>query len=175
MSVLLPEHAWASAGVNRDLETGMACMFDRPQLLAILAGAAGGTMAIGGMEAFSIWGGISALRNSIRDVDRNSIGLTKGRAGATSGPCRRSPPLYARWTAGCETVRSSAVGCRRRCWFGNGRNASDRHVSPACRHRSASCCRQQHVLELSDCASRHRCPAARNICFCLEQFRRARR
>src|SRR6516162_191342 len=54
MSVLLPEHAWASAGVNRDLETGMAWMFDRPQLLAILAGAAGGTMAIGGMEAFSI-------------------------------------------------------------------------------------------------------------------------
>ena len=54
MSVLLPEHAWASAGVNRDLETGMAWMFDRPLLLAILAAAAGGTMAIGGMEAFSI-------------------------------------------------------------------------------------------------------------------------
>jgi CBS-domain-containing membrane protein len=54
MSVLLLEHAWASAGVNRGLETGMAWMFDRPQLLAILAGAAGGTMAIGGMEAFSI-------------------------------------------------------------------------------------------------------------------------
>src|SRR6516162_5032675 len=54
MSVLLREHAWASAGVNRDPETGMAWMFDRPQLLAILAGAAGGTMAIGGMEAFSI-------------------------------------------------------------------------------------------------------------------------
>jgi CBS-domain-containing membrane protein len=32
----------------------MAWTFDRPQLLAILAGAAGGTMAIGGMEAFSI-------------------------------------------------------------------------------------------------------------------------
>jgi CBS-domain-containing membrane protein len=29
-------------------------MFDRPQLLAIFAGAAGGAMAIGGMEAFSI-------------------------------------------------------------------------------------------------------------------------
>ena len=54
MLVLLPEHAWVSAGVNRGLETDMAWMFDRPQLLAILAGAVGGTMAIRGMEAFSI-------------------------------------------------------------------------------------------------------------------------
>jgi len=29
-------------------------MLDRPQLLAILAGAAGGVIAIGSMEAFSI-------------------------------------------------------------------------------------------------------------------------
>jgi hypothetical protein len=88
------------------------------------------------------WEGISALCDSIRDVDRNSIGLTKGRTGATSRPCRRSSCLNARWTAACETVRPSAMGRRRRCWFGNGRNASDRHVSPACRHRSAGCCRQ---------------------------------
>ena len=86
MSVLLPEHAWASAGVNRDLETGMAWMFDRPQLLAILAGAAGGTMAIGGMEAFSI---------------REAFPLF-AIPSATSGPCRRSPSLHARWPAGGE-------------------------------------------------------------------------
>ncbi|WMT79302.1 HPP family protein [Bradyrhizobium sp. Ash2021] len=44
-----------------------------------------------------------------------------------------------------------------------------------CRHRSAGCCRQQHVLELSDCASWHRRRAARNVCFCLAQSRHARR
>lgn len=38
---------------NRSVPNRPACMFDRIQILAILAGAAGGAIAIGSMEAFS--------------------------------------------------------------------------------------------------------------------------
>ena len=55
-------------------------MLDRPQLLAILAGAAGGAIAIGSMEAFSIERAFPLFANPIRDVDLTVLGSPKAEA-----------------------------------------------------------------------------------------------
>ena len=53
-SVTHREYAWPALPPAVTSKLDQACMLDRPQLLATLAGAAGGAIAIGGMEIFSI-------------------------------------------------------------------------------------------------------------------------
>lgn len=105
-------------------------MCDRIKLLAILAGATDGAVAIAGMEAFSARAVFPLVAIPFATSIVTVPGSPKGRAGTATRPDRWPPRLYVRWAAHCQTLRPGTVGggaCGR---TGDGRNASDRDVSP---------------------------------------------
>ncbi len=150
------------------------CMCYRTKLLAILAGATGGAVAIAGMEAFSARAAFPLVAIPFATSIVTVLGSPRGRAGTATRPDRWPPRLYVRWAAHCQTLRPGTVGggtCGR---TGDGRNASDRDVSPAGGDRSTCGGCQQYVLGLPGRASRHWCDVARTVRLCLAQPARAR-
>jgi len=142
-------------------------MFDRNQFSAMLAGAAGGAIAIASMELFSastafplvaipFATSIVTVLGSPKAEPAQPRALIGGHLISTLvGPAHR------------QAVRTSAVGRGAGGWPGYGRDAPDPHVSSASRDRSVGGGRQQHVMELPGCAGRHRRAATRTVCLRL--------
>jgi len=150
-------------------------MCDRTKLLAILAGATGGAVAIAGMEAFSARAAFPLVAIPFATSIVTVLGSPK------------AGPAQPRALIGGHLV-STFVGLLIVKLFGpgpwaaaladrtsDGRNASDRDVSPSGGDRSAGGGSQRHVLGLPGRAGRHRCDVARAVRLCLAQPGRARR
>jgi len=148
-------------------------MFDRARFLAILAGAAGGAIAIASMEAFSITAAFPLVAIPFA-TSIHGIGLAESRAGTAARSSWRSSRFHAGWPAHRQAMRTSSMGCCPGGWSGNGRNAPDWYVSSACRNRSSCRGRQRHVMELPFCAGWHWRAAAHTVCLRLAQPGRAR-
>lgn len=104
---------------------------DKKRLLAVLAGAVGGAVAIAGNRGILSHGCFPAGSHSFRDIDRHRAGFAQGRTGTATRPDRWSPHLHVSWGAHRQILRSGTVGRGAYRRAGAGRNASDRDVSPA--------------------------------------------
>src|SRR5579871_2204858 len=77
---------------------------DKNRLLAALAGAVGGAVAIAGNRDILSHG------HSFRDIDRHRAGFAQGKTGTATRPDRWSPHLHVRWIAHRQILRSGTVG-----------------------------------------------------------------
>ena len=150
-------------------------MFERTQFLAILAGAAGGAIAIGSMEAFSATTAFPLVAIPFATSIVTVLGSPK------------AEPAQPRALIGGHLL-STLIGLLIVKLFGPAPSAAALAVGlamiamhltntfhPRAGNRPAGSGHQQHVMELSDRTSRHRRDTARPVRLCVAQPRRARR
>ena len=150
-------------------------MFDRAQIFAVLAGAAGGAVAIASMEAFSATTAFPLVAIPFATSIVTVLGSPK------------ADPAQPRALIGGHLV-STLVGllivklCGPAPWaaamaVGLAMVAmhSEWHISSTCWDRSPCGGRQQYVVEFPRCPGRYWRCVARTVCFCLAQSRRPRR
>jgi hypothetical protein len=86
-------------------------MFERTQFLAILAGAAGGAIAIGSMEAFSATTAFPLFAIPFATSIVTVLGSPKAEPATAARVNRRPLPLHSDRPADCEAGWADAVGC----------------------------------------------------------------
>ena len=137
-------------------------MFERTQLLAILAGAAGGAIAIASMEVFSVTTAFPLVAIPFATSIVTVLGSPKA---APAQPRALVGGHLISTVVGlliAQAVRTGTVGCGAGGWCGDDCNAPDRHISPAGRNRSvwsssatmAACARSVRQPNRTDRAAR---------------------